>query len=88
MNASQYILAEIIEHLEKGSDEGLVKFVKRYPQDRELKRISENYEEKKDAKTALEKLKNLRADRRLIHSGGTQLNLKDRRRMTAGKDKR
>lgn len=88
MNASQYILEEITDSIRKGSSQELEKFAKRYPKDRELARIRENYLLEKNMEKTMDKLENLMSDRKITHSGGTQLNLADRREMISRKLKR
>jgi len=76
--ASYYVLEEIIG---EPTRENIEKFLKRYPKDSELRRIYEGFVDDMDSDKLMRELSDLTKVRKFGGSGGTSLNMRDRRHM-------
>jgi|GEM_PF-4370667 len=85
MRASDGVLKQIAAGLENGDDSAFIKYAKRYGKDAELSRIWARYDAEADMAAAAEKIKKLKAARKIRSKGGTSIGLKDRRELIASK---
>jgi len=87
MKASHRVIRGIMESLDKAEGESIFeKLAARYKHDEELQRIYQIHRENTDPAETKNRLKNLH-DARVIGSGGTHLQLKDRRHLTTDRKK-